>query len=433
MPMLEITNLETASNARIVVVGVGGGGNNAVNRMITENILGVEFIGINSDQQALELCKAPTLIPIGEKLTGGLGAGGNPEKGEKAAEESIDAITDAIRGANMVFVTCGMGGGTGTGAAPVVARVSKEMGILTVGVVTKPFKFEGGVRSRNALTGIEKLQEVVDTLIVIPNEKLFSMVDRRTGFDDALKIADEVLQQAVQGITDLINLPALINLDFADVQTVMRDKGLAHVGIGSATGDDKAIEAVRLAVESPLLETSIVGASDVIINITGDITLFDASDAASYVQDLTGDDTNIIMGAREDKTMSDTVKITVIATGLENGKAVKPADESKTAQQRNFFDNLNYSTPQTQQPTGFAGVRPQGSSTVVPQQLQSTAPLTQTAQPRRQFDANASFGTAGMAQTQAPSSGLRKPEVLTPRVKEKDIQTPSFLSGFRKN
>ncbi|MBR4183392.1 MAG: cell division protein FtsZ, partial [Lachnospiraceae bacterium] len=310
--MLEITNLETASNARIVVVGVGGGGNNAVNRMITENILGVEFIGINSDQQALELCKAPTLIPIGEKLTGGLGAGGNPEKGEKAAEESIDAITDAIRGANMVFVTCGMGGGTGTGAAPVVARVSKEMGILTVGVVTKPFKFEGGVRSRNAQTGIEKLQEVVDTLIVIPNEKLFSMVDRRTGFDDALKIADEVLQQAVQGITDLINLPALINLDFADVQTVMRDKGLAHVGIGSATGDDKAIEAVRLAVESPLLETSIVGASDVIINITGDITLFDASDAASYVQDLTGDDTNIIMGAREDKNMADTVKITVI-------------------------------------------------------------------------------------------------------------------------
>ncbi|MCR4947507.1 MAG: cell division protein FtsZ [Lachnospiraceae bacterium] len=428
--MLEITNLETASNARIVVVGVGGGGNNAVNRMITENILGVEFIGINSDQQALELCKAPTLIPIGEKLTGGLGAGGNPEKGEKAAEESIDAITDAIRGANMVFVTCGMGGGTGTGAAPVVARVSKEMGILTVGVVTKPFKFEGGVRSRNAQTGIEKLQEVVDTLIVIPNEKLFSMVDRRTGFDDALKIADEVLQQAVQGITDLINLPALINLDFADVQTVMRDKGLAHVGIGSATGDDKAIEAVRLAVESPLLETSIVGASDVIINITGDITLFDASDAASYVQDLTGDDTNIIMGAREDKNMADTVKITVIATGLENtGKVIKPAEDPKANLQRNFFDSLNYNTPQPQQ-TGFAGARTAGNTVVQPQ-VQPQAPLTQPAQPRRQFDANASFGTSGLSQ--APTPGLRKPEALSPRVKEKDIQTPSFLSGFRKN
>ena len=433
MPMLEITNLETASNARIVVVGVGGGGNNAVNRMITENILGVEFIGINSDQQALELCKAPTLIPIGEKLTGGLGAGGNPEKGEKAAEESIDAITDAIRGANMVFVTCGMGGGTGTGAAPVVARVSKEMGILTVGVVTKPFKFEGGVRSRNALAGIEKLQEVVDTLIVIPNEKLFSMVDRRTGFDDALKIADEVLQQAVQGITDLINLPALINLDFADVQTVMRDKGLAHVGIGSATGDDKAIEAVRLAVESPLLETSIVGASDVIINITGDITLFDASDAASYVQDLTGDDTNIIMGAREDKNMSDTVKITVIATGLENsGKVVKPAEDPKANLQRNFFDSLNYNTPQPQT-TGFGANRSGVSNTVVQPQLQPQASAPQTAQPRRQFDANASFGTSGIGQSQSQSLGLRKPEALTPRVKEKDIQTPSFLSGFRKN
>ena len=306
------------------------------------------------------------------------------------------------------------------------------MGILTVGVVTKPFKFEGGVRSRNAQTGIEKLQEVVDTLIVIPNEKLFSMVDRRTGFDDALKIADEVLQQAVQGITDLINLPALINLDFADVQTVMRDKGLAHVGIGSATGDDKAIEAVRLAVESPLLETSIVGASDVIINITGDITLFDASDAASYVQDLTGDDTNIIMGAREDKNMADTVKITVIATGLENtGKVIKPAEDPKANLQRNFFDSLNYNTPQPQQ-TGFAGARTAGNTVVQPQ-VQPQAPLTQPAQPRRQFDANASFGTSGLSQAQAPTPGLRKPEALSPRVKEKDIQTPSFLSGFRKN
>lgn len=273
--MLEIMTNEAESSAKIIVIGVGGAGNNAVNRMVEESIGGVEFVGINTDKQALTLCKAPTILQIGEKLTKGLGAGAKPEVGEKAAEESIEELKQIMEGADMVFVTCGMGGGTGTGAAPVVAGVAKEMGILTVGVVTKPFKFEARTRMSNALMGIEKLEENVDTLIVIPNDKLLEIVDRRTTMPEALKKADEVLQQAVQGITDLINLPALINLDFADVQTVMTDKGIAHIGIGEAKGDDKALEAVQQAVSSPLLETTIEGASHVIINISGDISLME--------------------------------------------------------------------------------------------------------------------------------------------------------------
>ena len=327
--MLEIRTTETDTSAKIIVIGVGGAGNNAVNRMIDENIGGVEFIGVYSDKQALQLCKAPTLIQIGEKLTKGLGAGAQPEIGEKAAEESAEELSAAVKGADMVFVTCGMGGGTGTGAAPVVAKIAKEQGILTVGVVTKPFKFEAKKRMINAVSGIEKLKESVDTLIVIPNDKLLEIVDRRTSMPDALKKADEVLQQAVQGITDLINLPALINLDFADVQTVMKDKGMAHIGIGNAKGDEKAIEAVKLAVASPLLETTINGASHVIINISGDISLMDANDAASYVQDLAGEDANIIFGAKYDETMTDEATITVIATGLENPSMnIKPLQQA---------------------------------------------------------------------------------------------------------
>ena len=286
--------------------------------MIDENISGVEFIGINTDSQALQFCKAPTAIQIGEKLTKGLGAGAQPEIGEKAAEENVEELTEAIKGADMVFVTCGMGGGTGTGAAPVVAKISKQMGILTVGVVTKPFRFEARTRMTNAESGIEKLKENVDTLIVIPNDKLLQIVDRRTTMPDALKKADEVLQQAVQGITDLINVPGLINLDFADVKTVMSDKGIAHIGIGNATGDDKAIEAVKQAVTSPLLETTIEGASHVIINISGDISLIEANEAASYVQELAGDNANIIFGAMYDESVTDQATITVIATGLED-------------------------------------------------------------------------------------------------------------------
>ena len=316
--MLEIKTNESEAAARIIVVGVGGGGNNAVNRMIDEQIAGVEFIAVNTDKQALQLCKAPTLMQIGEKLTKGLGAGAQPEVGEKAAEESAEEISAALKGADMVFVTCGMGGGTGTGAAPVVARIAKEQGALTVAVVTKPFRFESRTRMANALAGIDKLKENVDTMIVIQNDKLLEVVDRRTTMPEALKKADEVLQQGIQGITDLINVPSLINLDFADIQTVMKDKGIAHIGIGEGRGDDKALEAVKQAVASPLLETTIQGASHVIINISGDITLMDASDAADYVQELAGENANIIFGAMYDDTRSDEATITVIATGLHN-------------------------------------------------------------------------------------------------------------------
>ncbi len=316
--MLEIKINESEGSAKIVVVGIGGAGNNAVNRMVDEDIVGVEFIGINTDKQALQFCKAPHAIQIGEKLTKGLGAGARPEVGEKAAEENMDEIKEAMKGADMVFVTCGMGGGTGTGAAPIIASIAKDMGILTVGVVTKPFVFEGKVRRANAQAGIEKLKATVDTLIVIPNDKLLQLVDRRTSMPDALKKADEVLQQAVQGITDLINIPGLINLDFADVQTVMKDKGIAHIGIGSASGDDKALEAMKIAVSSPLLETTIEGASHVLINIAGDVSLPEVYEAASYVEDLAGEDANIIFGATYDDKAADEVTITVIATGVED-------------------------------------------------------------------------------------------------------------------
>ena len=354
VPLLEIMTNEAESAAKIIVVGVGGAGNNAVNRMIDENISGVEFIGINTDKQALKLCKAPTALQVGEKLTKGLGAGAQPDVGEMAAEENIEEITLAIKGADMVFVTCGMGGGTGTGAAPVVAKIAKDMGILTVGVVTKPFRFEAKTRMSNALGGIEKLRANVDTLIVIPNDRLLEIVDRRTTMPEALKKADEVLQQAVQGITDLINVPALINLDFADVQTVMTDKGIAHIGIGEGKGDDKANEAVQAAVTSPLLETTIQGASHVIINISGDISLMEANEAASYVQDLAGDTANIIFGARYDETYPDECKITVIATGLEDSPSGLNINRHSLAGMNTNIGMTKQPTPQT----GFTYTKP---------------------------------------------------------------------------
>ena len=380
--MLEIRTNESEASAKIIVVGVGGAGNNAVNRMISESIGGVEFIGINTDKQALKLCKAPTALQIGEKLTKGLGAGAKPEVGEKAAEESGEELAQALKGADMVFVTCGMGGGTGTGAAPVVAKIAKDMGILTVGVVTKPFKFEAKTRMTNAVTGIEKLKESVDTLIVIPNDKLLEIVDRRTSMPDALKKADEVLQQAVQGITDLINVPGLINLDFADVQTVMKDKGIAHIGIGVAKGDDKAVEAVKLAVASPLLETTIEGASHVIINISGDIGLMEANEAASYVQELAGENANIIFGAMYDDSVADQATITVIATGLDG--------YSQTA--ANAFAGYGFKNPQV--------------ARTVASTYQTGYATQQTAEPK-------------------PIPGLAKPTEAS--VKEREINIPGFL------
>ena len=360
--LLEIMTNEAESSARIVVVGVGGAGNNAVNRMVDDTIGGVEFLGINTDKQALTLCKAPTVLQIGEKITKGLGAGAKPEVGQKAAEENVDEIRRLLEGADMVFVTCGMGGGTGTGAAPIVAGIAKELGCLTVGVVTKPFRFEARTRMDNALAGIEKLKDQVDTLIVIPNDKLLEIVDRRTTMPEALKKADEVLQEAVQGITDLINLPALINLDFADVQTVMKDKGIAHIGIGEAKGDDKALEAVQEAVSSPLLETTIEGASHVIINISGDISLMDANDAASYVQNLAGEEANIIFGAMYDDTSADTAKITVIATGLDDATAreasVERSRKAAEEKKQSSFANAGFKMPDFNLPKSTAPTAP---------------------------------------------------------------------------
>ncbi len=413
--MLEIRTTEADASAKIIVIGVGGAGNNAVNRMIDENIGGVEFIGVNTDKQALQLCKAPTLIQIGEKLTKGLGAGAKPEIGEKAAEESAEELAAAIKGADMVFVTCGMGGGTGTGAAPVVAKISKDQGILTVGVVTKPFKFEAKQRMINAVTGIDHLKENVDTLIVIPNDKLLEIVDRRTTMPDALKKADEVLQQAVQGITDLINLPALINLDFADVSTVMKDKGMAHIGIGSAKGDDKAIEAVKLAVASPLLETTINGASHVIINISGDISLMDANDAASYVQDLAGDEANIIFGAKYDETMVDEATITVIATGLDAGtKNAMPTMSSM----------MNYA--QATRPTTTASMM--NRTAPVTNGLHTTTATT-TARP---VAAPAQTVMPTAAPTAPTTMGIQRPAQPESTVKPVEISIPDFLKNSKR-
>ena len=265
--MVEIMPSVENTQARILVIGVGGAGNNAVNRMVDENVQGVELVGVNTDRQALSLCKAGTKIQIGEKLTKGLGAGAKPEIGEAAVEENREEITELVQGSDMVFVTCGMGGGTGTGAAPIIAEISKGLGILTVGVVTKPFTFEGKPRMNNAMSGIARLQDQVDTMIVIPNDKLLQICDKRTTIPDALKKADEVLQQGVQGITDMIYNPGLINVDFADIQTVMRDKGIAHIGMGVA---DEELEAIKTAMESPLLETTVAGATDVIVNFAGD-------------------------------------------------------------------------------------------------------------------------------------------------------------------
>ena len=413
--MLEIKLPESEAAAKIIVVGVGGAGNNAVNRMVTDGIVGVEFIGINTDKQALQYSQAPTTMQIGEKLTKGLGCGGRPEVGAKAAEESSEDITAALQGADMVFVTCGMGGGTGTGAAPVIAKIAKDMGILTVGVVTKPFRFEARQRMTNAIDGIKKLKESVDTLIVIPNDRLLEIVDRRTTMPDALKKADEVLQQAVQGITDLINVPGLINLDFADVSSVMKDKGVAHVGIGAGKGDEKATEAVKMAISSPLLETTIEGATDVIINISGDISLVEANEAASYVEELAGDNANIIFGAMYDENAQDECKITVIATGIEDSAATSSA-----------FDMLK-KPAQPKAAAGTAAQTPAAESTVRPTmpsflngntsfqpQLRPTTPVT--AAPQEQ----------ALTQSAAPVQA-QQPTFRPQQNKEMSINIPDFL------
>ncbi len=317
MPFGLELDTESGQYAQLKVVGVGGAGNNAINRMIQYGLNGVEFISVNTDRQALFLSNAGQRVQIGEKLTKGLGAGADPEVGRKAAEESREAITDALRGADLVFITAGMGGGTGTGAAPVVAECARELGILTIGVVTRPFSFEGKVRMNNANMGISNLKDNVDTLITIPNDKLMEAVGN-VSLTEAFRVADDVLRQGVQGISDLIAVPALINLDFADVRTVMQEKGLAHMGIGMASGEHRAVDAANQAIASPLLETTITGARGVLLNMTGgsDLGLLEVSEAADLIRQYADPDANIIWGAGIDENMGDGVRITVIATGF---------------------------------------------------------------------------------------------------------------------
>ena len=373
--MIEIQLPESEAAAKIIVVGVGGAGNNAVNRMVDEGIAGVEFIGVNTDKQALQSSKAATSMPIGEKLTKGLGCGGKPEIGTKAAEESAEEITAALQGADMVFVTCGMGGGTGTGAAPIIAKIAKDMGI--------------------------------------PNDRLLDIVEKKTSLPDALKKADEVLQQSVQGITDLINVPGLINLDFADVSAVMKDKGVAHVGIGRAKGDDKAIEAVKTAISSPLLESTIEGATDVIINISGDISLVEANDAASYVEDLVGENANIIFGAMYNEDAQDEVSITVIATGIKE-KAAKEETPKMSQQTSSLQNGLHSGLHNTAMPQSLGGTS----------FLNNQRPVAPVLRERPELSSEPQLGTLKTGET------LDIPVQSKPRYeKERSLEIPDFLRG----
>ena len=313
--MISVLNDRDTAEIIVKIIGVGGAGNNAINRLENAGVSGVELIGMNTAVKDLDSVHGKR-VQIGERLTKGLGAGAKPEIGEKAAEESRAGIEEALKGADMAIITCGMGGGTGTGAAPVVARIAHDLGILTVGVVTRPFRFEGGVRKSNAERGIENIKKYVDTLIVIPNDRLLLVVDKKTTMTEAFEKGDEVLRQTIQGITDIINVNSDINVDFADIKTVMTDKGIAHIGIGDASGEQRTMEAIKTATESPLLENDIKGATDIIISIAGDFSLMDVNDAVSYVGEKTGGDANIIFGARSDGSMQDECSITVIATGI---------------------------------------------------------------------------------------------------------------------
>ncbi|SFD59417.1 cell division protein FtsZ [Paenibacillus catalpae] len=359
--MLEF-DLDLEQLAQIKVIGVGGGGSNAVNRMIENGVKGVDFITVNTDAQALHLAKSEHKLQIGDKLTRGLGAGANPEVGKKAAEESRELVMQQLKGSDMVFVTAGMGGGTGTGAAPVIAEIARECGALTVGVVTRPFTFEGRKRSAQAELGIEALKEKVDTLIVIPNDRLLEIVDKKTPMLEAFREADNVLRQAVQGISDLIAVPGLINLDFADVKTIMTERGSALMGIGIATGENRAAEAAKKAIMSPLLETSIDGARGVIMNITGgsNLSLYEVNEAAEIVISASDPEVNMIFGAIIDEELKDEIKVTVIATGFEH----KPSSATRRAPQPQAEPEVRPTTASATSPSSQAStVKPFGAST----------------------------------------------------------------------
>jgi cell division protein FtsZ len=348
-----LNNLE--SFARISVVGIGGGGCNAVDRMIDEGLQGIEFVAVNTDAQALLLSKAKTRVRIGEKLTRGLGSGGDPETGRKAAEETSDALYEVLKGSDMVFVTAGMGGGTGTGAAPIVAQVAKEVGALTIGVVTRPFSFEGSRRIQSAEAGISKLKDHADTLIVIPNDRLLQIVDKRVNLQDAFRVADDVLRQGVQGISELITVPGLINLDFADVRTIMSEGGAALMAVGKATGEDRARIAAEQAISSQLLDITIDGARGILFNVTGgpDLTLFEVNQAAAIIKETAHPDVNLIFGAVIDPAMDDNIRITVIATGFERTglpRRVIEAPKSRAAEQRRPLQEVEATLQPAQRP-----------------------------------------------------------------------------------
>ncbi|EMV4567074.1 cell division protein FtsZ [Listeria monocytogenes] len=367
--MLEF-DTSSESLATIKVIGVGGGGNNAVNRMIEHGVQGVEFISVNTDAQALNLAKAETKLQIGTKLTRGLGAGAVPEIGKKAAEESHEQIEEALKGSDMVFVTAGMGGGTGTGAAPVIAQIAKEMGALTVGVVTRPFGFEGPKRTKQALTGTEAMKEAVDTLIVIPNDRLLQIVDKNTPMLEAFREADNVLRQGVQGISDLIAVPGLINLDFADVKTIMTNRGSALMGIGIATGENRAAEAAKKAISSPLLETSVDGAKGVLMNITGgsNLSLYEVQEAAEIVSSASDEDVNMIFGSVINDELKDELIVTVIATGFDEAKqAQQQAQANRRPNQSIQVNRPNYAV-QDEQQNDYAQNAPQQANAPVHEQ-----------------------------------------------------------------
>jgi cell division protein FtsZ len=402
--MIEFQNEEQNTFATIKVVGCGGGGNNAVNRMVDAGLRGVEFISVNTDRQALSQTNAQVKIQSGEKLTKGLGAGAIPEVGRRAAEESREEIASALKGADLVFITAGMGGGTGTGAAPVVAEIARDLGTLTIAVVTKPFNFEGKQRMKNAEAGIAELKQHVDTLVVIPNDRLLQVVNKGTTMLEAFRIADDVLRQGIQGISDLIAVPAMINLDFADVKTVMESGGMAHMGIGIGRGENKLVDAAKNAISSPLLETNIDGARAVLINVTGgeDISIVDINEAANLIMEAADPDANIIFGAGIDETMDDEVRITVIATGFEKTPfpTKEPARKPREIEHERLFGSFG---------TSFAKTEPAAPQSVFDTPAPAASPF--------------STGHTGEVPTFMSSS---RPSMGVPGM----VNTGSFQTGF---
>lgn len=430
--MFELRPEENKTPAKIVVLGVGGAGNNAVNRMVDENVEGVELVAVNTDKQALALNKANTKIQIGEKLTKGLGAGAKPEIGAQAVEENREEIVDLVKDMDMVFVTCGMGGGTGTGAAPVIAEIAKNQGVLVIGVVTKPFGFEGKPRMNNALAGIERLKQNVDTLIVIPNDKLLQICDKRTSIPDALKKADEVLQQGVQGVTDLISKPGLINLDFADINTVMRDSGIAHIGIGKAAGENRAVDAIKAAMESPLLETTVSGATDIIVNISDNAGLYDTNEAIGYLQEVAGPEVNIIFGTTLNETVDEEISITIIATGIDATGRKMIARQQQAGSIFNTSAGVQPSVqPVIQQPVQPAmqtasPMRAQTSYAGQPISMPQTEPSQKMATPSF-FGQTSSVQQPVQAATTAAPTPVNRDRVAPKPASDGSIKIPEFL------